>query len=196
MMEFGEVEPPADRKGNWMLTVSGKAYWPMDPREEEVDIEDIAHALSMQCRYTGHTIRFYSVAEHSLYVSYLVPQHLALEGLLHDAAEAYVGDLNRPVKIHCEDYKKIEAMNDLAIRAKFKLPAFESKEVKQADTDILLLEKEVVCPPSNDHYKWEWNGSKPSMTMFPLSQPAAKYHFLRRFHQLWREHCFGRKVTP
>lgn len=186
-MENGEVDPPSDRKGDWMLTITGRAYWPLDPRQEDVDIEDIAHALSMICRYTGHVVRFYSVAEHSLYVSYMVPEHLALEGLLHDAAEAYITDLNRPVKVHCPDYKIIERLNDVTIRARFNLPLEESPEVKQADMDLLISEKSQVCPESNDSYRWRWGGVDRGIRMYALTPDQAKYNFLRRFRQLYKE---------
>lgn len=73
-----------------MQTFSGALYWPMDPRPEDVNILDIAHSLSMQCRYTGHVSKFYSVAEHSVHVSNIVPKELAMCGLLHDATEAYL----------------------------------------------------------------------------------------------------------
>ena len=62
------------RKGDWILTYSGIEFWPLDPRPEDVRIEDIAHALSMQCRFAGHCDRFYSVAEHSIRVADLVPR--------------------------------------------------------------------------------------------------------------------------
>ena len=72
---------------SYIETVSGRKFYFLNPNPEDIDIEDIAHALSMQCRFTGHTKWFYSVAEHAIWVSYLVPVHLALEGLLHDASE-------------------------------------------------------------------------------------------------------------
>src|SRR5258708_302056 len=87
-----------DRRGNWMQTYTGRAYWPADPRAEDVCIEDIAHALSLLCRYTGHCKRFYSVAEHSILISQVVPPEYAFFGLMHDAQEAYINDLARPIK--------------------------------------------------------------------------------------------------
>ena len=88
----------AARKGDWIQTFTGRAFYVLDPRPEDVDIEDIAHALSMQCRFAGHCREFYSVAQHSVTASWLVPPEDALWGLLHDAAEAYVVDLPRPIK--------------------------------------------------------------------------------------------------
>lgn len=96
------------RKGDWIQTYTGLQFWPIDPKPEDVCIEDIAHALSNLCRYNGHTEKFYSVAEHSIYVSYYVGQQFALVGLLHDAAEAYLSDVPRPIKPYLKGYKEIE----------------------------------------------------------------------------------------
>jgi hypothetical protein len=95
------------RKGDWIQTFTGKQFWPLDPRPDEVYIEDIAHALGNICRFNGHCLRFYSVAEHCFHVSHKVVPGLALMGLLHDAAEAYVCDVVRPVKPYLKEYKKI-----------------------------------------------------------------------------------------
>ncbi|MFZ5645793.1 MAG: phosphohydrolase [Bacillota bacterium] len=94
---------------DWIETYTGKKFYPLDPRSEDVCIEDIAHSLAMQCRFNGHTRVFYSVAEHSV----LMAEELALlgygkdvqlYGLLHDAAEAYLCDLPRPVKRQLSTY--------------------------------------------------------------------------------------------
>ena len=82
----------------WIITYSGKKFYHLAPSAEMVDIVDIAHALSLTCRWTGHTRYHYSVAQHSWYFSYLVPKEFALSALLHDASEAYLGDMNRPLK--------------------------------------------------------------------------------------------------
>ena len=83
------------RKGDWMQTHSGIQFWPLDPRPEDILIEDIAHALSNQCRFAGHCCFHYSVAQHSVLVSENVPAQDAMWGLLHDAGEAYLVDLPR-----------------------------------------------------------------------------------------------------
>ena len=80
-----------------MSTYTGKKFFPFDPRPEQICIEDIAHGLSMLCRFSGQCPYFYSVAEHSIYVVHCLPDNLQLEGLLHDASEAYLADLPRPV---------------------------------------------------------------------------------------------------
>jgi hypothetical protein len=85
---------------SWIQTVSGRQFWPLAPKAEDVDIGDIAHALAMKCRYSGHTQKFYSVAEHSVHISLALLRDgwnptTALWGLLHDAAEAVHMRLDR-----------------------------------------------------------------------------------------------------
>src|SRR4051794_15527189 len=86
------------RRGGWITTFSRRQFWPLDPHSDEIHIEDIAHSLSQQCRFGGHSRSFYSVAQHSCLVSALCKANDALWGLLHDASEAYLGDIPRPLK--------------------------------------------------------------------------------------------------
>ena len=81
-----------------ILTYTGKWFYPLEPKSEDVDIRDISHALSLICRFTGHVIFPYSVAQHSIAVSRLCPKSIAIYGLLHDAAEAYITDVAHPIK--------------------------------------------------------------------------------------------------
>ena len=90
------------RTGDWTQTFAGIQFYPFDPRPDEVKIKDIAHALSMICHFNGHTREFFSVAQHSLMVSYLLPAEHKLWGLMHDSAEAYIGDMIRPIKTHSD----------------------------------------------------------------------------------------------
>lgn len=129
------------RLGDWMQTVSGKAVWPLDPRPEEIDLEDIAHALSMQCRYAGHCRKFYSVAEHSVLLSRAMPTvELKRWALLHDATEAYLVDLPRPVKRNMPYYAVAEEYLMAAIAERFGLSGEMPPEVKDADNRILVDE--------------------------------------------------------
>lgn len=127
-------------------TGSGNVLNLLDPRPEAISIRDIADALSKLCRYTGHCPRHYSVAEHSLMVAIdtdilTTPPEVQLEALLHDAAEAYVGDVAAPLKTLLGDtYRAIEARVDSAIRFRFGLPAAMSKEVHVADMRVALAE--------------------------------------------------------
>ncbi len=178
----------ADERSNsgWMWTHSGRKYWPADPRVEDVHIGDIAHALSMLCRYTGHTQWFYSVAEHSVLVSLMVPPELALEALLHDASEAYCADMNRVLKQYLPEYERIEGLNMRIIRERFLLPPTEHRLVKAADTDILHTEMKTLMKPLP-------NGAtipgvhQPDMKLFLWNPPTAEIAFLNRYRALVRE---------
>lgn len=133
----------------WIQTYTGGAFWPLDPRPEDVRIVDIAHHLSNICRFTGATREFYSVAQHSvlvsMYVERLAPGDdvLALWGLLHDASEAYLCDVARPVKITpaLVDYRIAEQAVMHAVCEHFKLPMFEPALVKDVDRRMLRTEQ-------------------------------------------------------
>lgn len=135
----------------WIQTVSGKKF-PLDkPDLKQIDIEDIAHALSMLCRFNGHCTKFYSVAEHSVHVSHEISRELAMAGLLHDAAEAYLGDVPSPLKGKLSQFKEFEHTLEIAIGDKFgiKPDLLSCKELKRADVQLLVDEKEVLMvePP-------------------------------------------------
>lgn len=150
------VVPLPPRTGDWMQTFTGRQFWPLDPRVDEVDPLDVAHALGYQCRYAGHVRRFYSVAEHCILMSLVMPtRELALAALLHDAAEAYVVDVPRPLKRHLYGYAQIEDRVLGVVLQRFglqfdrdehgllELPA----EVKDADNRILLDERDQLMAP-------------------------------------------------
>ena len=136
------------RKGNWMQTIGGRAFYPLDPRPEEIDIQDIAHALAHVCRFGGHCKAFYSVAEHCVRVSEAIrgaggTVAEQFEGLMHDSAEAYVGDMVWPLK-QAEDvsgYKRVERLVEAAIAERFGLPHEQSPIVKKFDLVLLSTEK-------------------------------------------------------
>jgi hypothetical protein len=130
------------RKGDWMQTYTGLAFWPLDPQPDEIRILDIAQALSKLCRYGGHCRRFYSVAEHSVLVASKAPDHLKLSALMHDASEAYVIDVPRPLKPWLPGYAEIEDRVEQAIAARFNLPWPLSEEIKQLDERIIEDERE------------------------------------------------------
>lgn len=143
------------RIGDWMQTYTGVQFWPLDPRPEDVSLHDIAHALSNQCRFAGHVTEFYSVAQHSVLVASIVPQEHAAWGLLHDAAEAYLVDLPRPVKRYSTigtEYREVEARLMATICKRFGLPIEEPEEVKKADDILLMTEKRDLMP--NCPAKW------------------------------------------
>jgi len=141
------------RHGDWITVHSGRRFYPLDPRAEDIDIHDIAHALSMVCRFTGHVSRFYSVAEHSIHVAYHIEAEtgdraLALCGLLHDASEAYLCDVARPVKRMPEmaAYREAESRVEAVIAAKFGLPYPLPAIVKHHDERALMTERRDLVP--------------------------------------------------
>jgi hypothetical protein len=170
------------RHGNWMQTFSGRQFWPLDPRADEVFIEDIAHALSMACRYGGHCNSFYSVAEHCVHVSHVVPPEMALVGLLHDASEAYVADVIRPIKPHLTGYKAIEDRVWSVIAERFGVPVDLPPEVKLADNAVLLAECAINMKP---HPAPLCVPGEPAAVTIRCWLPAeAERAFLGRFREL------------
>lgn len=95
-------------KPGWVQTVSGRAFWPLEPDPDHMCIEDIAHGLSLLCRFNGQTSEFYSVAEHSWLLSQVVPPEYALEALMHDGPEAYLPDICSPIKPFIVGFYEIE----------------------------------------------------------------------------------------
>src|SRR5690349_19702773 len=115
-------------RGSWMQTFTGRRFYPLDPKVEDIDPTDIAHALSLICRYGGHVTRFYSVAEHCVLLSHAVSPENALWALLHDATEAYVGDMVRPLKQHMPAYRDVEDRLMLVIADRFGLPIRDGED--------------------------------------------------------------------
>jgi hypothetical protein len=147
-------------RGDWMQTFTGRQFHPLDPRPGDIDAADIAHALSLICRYGGHVHRFYSVAEHCVLMSEAVPPEDALWALLHDATEAYVGDMVRPLKRSMPDYRRAEDRVMVAVAAHFGLnSATMPAAVKDADNRILLTERDALMP--NTRYSWSQDGLEP-----------------------------------
>lgn len=170
----------------WIETVSGKHYYFQNPQPEQIDIFDIAVGLSNKCRFSGHT-QFFSVAEHSVTVAKRLPKKLQLYGLLHDAAEAYLGDIPSPIKAILPDYQHLEDVNELAIVKKFKLPALEYKEVKKADLKALYTEAHYLLPSGGKDWSLFANGEweveeeyKPRC----LGPKEAFEEFMEMYHEL------------
>lgn len=173
------------RLGDWLQTFSGKKFYPIDPRPEEVFIEDIAHALSNMCRFGGHCKQFYSVAEHSTRVSYACDPEDALEGLLHDASEAYLIDIPRPVKHsgYFEPYKIFEAKVQAVINERFGLRP-EPESVKKADRVLLLTEQRDLM--GNQVEPWKTQATPLDTHILPLPPAQAKLEFMIRFNELMK----------
>ena len=132
-----------------LVTYTGKVIDPRNPKPEDISIFDIAHALSKICRFAGNTPTFYSVAIHSMRVSMMVEKEHRLAALLHDATEAYLGDVPKPIKDLLPEYKELEDRYYAVIAARFNLPKDLPPEVKMADYEMLQYENwEMLYHPS------------------------------------------------
>lgn len=174
------------RVGQWMATYTGQRFWPLDPRASEMRIVDVAHHLAMMPRFGGAVKDHYSVAEHCVIGSHLVPAEYALEFLLHDASEAYSADMIRPIKYHSAvgvAFREMEQAIDWVVRAKWELPPLCSPSVTRIDNDLCEAEKRQVflkypgdleayiLPEAKLHF-WPWR--------------KAEARFMARFVELTR----------
>lgn len=177
-------------KGSWIETYTGKKFYPLDPRAEDVDIFDIAHHLSNLCRYTGATSQFYSVAQHSLELSYHSerqgePKKQQLAYLLHDAHEAYVNDMSLPMKENfkilglLEAWNKVVANIDAVIFQKYGI-----NDVVLADYDhrILLDEKKRFFRYSPN--EWELDCKPLGINIEVYEPKLTRQLFVSRFEEL------------
>ena len=175
------------RNGSWMMTYSGRPFYPYDLRHEDFHIEDIAHALSMLCRYGGHCRHFYSVAEHSVHVSYLVPPEHALTGLMHDATEAYLVDMPRPIKAGFPQYKEMEAKLWTFIAQRFYLPEVLPHEVEVADGHMLFHEQAALMRHAPDRLVWGMGRPKPDVVRPDMIKCWTPFEAKRQFHTRFQE---------
>jgi len=171
-------------RGEWLLTFTGRQFFPLAPRVEDVCIEDIAHALSMICRFGGHTREYYSVGSHSIHVSRIVPPQLALTGLLHDATEAYFSDMIKPVKRMFPEYSVAEHRLWKVIAERYGLPETLPDEVKVADNVALMTERRDFINRGVDKLPWKADeeGVEPDgQTLFSSAPQYVERDFLKRF---------------
>lgn len=166
-----------------MQTFSGKIIDLSRICEDDISVEDICHSLAHINRFTGHSLVGYSVAQHSLMVSDLCPEEYRLWGLLHDASEAYLGDVSTPLKSLLPEYAEIEGKVQRIIAGRFNLPWPIPKEVKVADREALMVEKRELFS-----VRREWLGEvqpPASMTVGAVMSPSlAKWVMFERFKQL------------
>lgn len=130
----------------WILTRGGVRFDLLNPTPDMIRPEDIAYALARICRFNGHTRCHYSVAEHSIRVAALVPAEHQLAALLHDAPEAYIGDVSSPLKALLPEYRDIEHRIWSAICKRFDISTELPQCVKQADLIMLATERRDLMP--------------------------------------------------
>jgi len=170
-------------RGDWMQTATGRQFWPLDPRPHEVFIEDIAHALSMICRFGGHCRRFYSVAEHSVLISRAAAAEHKRWALLHDAPEGYIGDKIRPLKPHLIGYREAEQKIMRAIAVRFDLHLDQPAGVKALDLALLMDERDQAM--SEPPQAWDVDVAPLGVDLQFWSPSRAKREFLSDFKKLW-----------
>lgn len=182
-----------------ILLANGRYFDLLNPVVYPSDIDAIAHALAHTCRFAGHTREFYSVAQHSVLVASLMPPGLELIGLLHDAAEAFVGDVSTPLKALLPDYKEIERRVQYAVYKAFNLTGdsyvgtvcqlmIEENTLRKADLIALATEKRDLMPESADVWPC-LEGVEPSYTTLKpwSSTEKAKMVFLDTYRTLTKK---------
>jgi 5'-deoxynucleotidase YfbR-like HD superfamily hydrolase len=180
--------PPAP--GPYLQTVSGRFVNPLDPDPDQLDIADITRALANTCRFGGHCRSFYSVAQHSVIVSELVEQRGGdvedvFAALMHDAAEAYLGDMPHPIKHRSalgEAFKTAEARLEQVMRERFRIKP-DVPDIKRADRALLATERRAF---SAENWHWpELEGVEPldlELTAWPPDKAARA--FAERYAEL------------
>lgn len=178
-----------DRKSSWFTLFGGRKFYPFDPNPDNINLEDIALSLSHLCRFNGHCKKFYSVAEHSVHCSHHVSPGHELTALMHDATEAYVGDLIRPIKMHLPDFVQMEDQIWTAVATRFGLPQDMPEAVHRVDNLILVTEARDLLGAG---LMEEWGiDTSPieSLDIFrngrePWAPEEAQRQFLARFEEL------------
>ncbi|MDR3564558.1 MAG: phosphohydrolase [Negativicutes bacterium] len=175
---------------NAILTYTNTLFYPLAPEVDEVKLEDIAHALSQMCRANGHFKTFYSVAQHSLNCAQEarargLTDRIQLACLLHDASEAYISDVTRPVKCYLDEYRKIEHKLQQVIYEKFgigDLSAEEVREIDDIDTALLYYEFEQLHH-QGIHEQPPRLYSSPDTVEKPMTAIEAEFIRLVRHHE-------------
>lgn len=171
------------RKGGWMDTISGGRVNIFRPTWKMISIYDIAHALSMICRFGGHIKKFYSVAQHSILVSQICPEEYALQGLLHDATEAYCGDMIRPIKVLMPNYREMEDGLHRAISKAFDMKYGKKiqKIIKKYDNIMLVTERRDLKHGNGP----QWAHIEPLKEKIrPWGPNKARREFIERYLEL------------
>ena len=174
-----------DAKGNdWIQTYTGQKLFPLNPKFEDIKIEDIAHSLSLKCRFGGHSICHYGVSQHSVLVSENVPEQYALCALMHDSSEYALCDLASPIKCHFPNFARAELKLMKVIAKKFGFVWPEPLCVKRADRILLNTERrDLMFNPGNESWGLE-NYPPLKKAIIPWTWQEAEERFLDRFHEV------------
>lgn len=169
--------------GPWIQTFTGAKHRLLDPDPWDIRLADIAHALGKICRFTGHCVEHYSVAQHSVHVAELLrdqghAEGVQRQGLMHDAHEAFVGDVASPIKWAMDGnaWETLERTHACAVRSRFGIPWDLASAVKSADVVLLLTEKrDLMGPPPEP---WGIPGRPLWARITPWSAAQASARFL------------------
>lgn len=164
-----------------ITTRSGRQVSLTDPKSDQIDIGDIAHGLAYQCRFNGQVSRFYSVAQHSILVASILPDQLKLAGLLHDAAEAYLGDIVQPLKQFLPEFERIEGMFMTVIGDRLGIKLDHHPEVKHADLVALATEKRDLLPREKSDWAVLQGISPINRLILPMGPEEAEEAFYKTF---------------
>lgn len=172
----------------WISTFTGKKVYPWAPKPEDIELLDIAIALSRTPRFRGHTREFYSVAQHCVIASYLVPKSDALWALLHDAPEAYIGDLPKPLKQMLPDWERADVLLTWAVCQRFGLEPEMPESVIEVDRLLLVSEAEIHL----EYHVDNWHRTlgvmpDPTLILDPMSINSAFTNFILRYTELTGE---------
>lgn len=173
-------------RGDWMETYTGRQFWPLNPMAADVDIEDIAHSLSNICRFNGHVREFYSVAQHCVQCAALLKTwgaslKIQAAGLLHDASEAYLCDVIRPVKRNLPSYGEYEfaVLVEVGWRFQLSIEQLSDPLIQKADDVMLMTEADQLLPSRGA--TWSYRPCEPlsDWVIDPWTPRRAKAEFLK-----------------
>lgn len=176
---------------SWIQTYTGKKFWPLSPIIQDIDIIDIAHSLSMQCRFNGHCIKFYSVAEHSYWMAEAA-RKMDRSGveilwcLLHDSPEAYLCDVPSPIKGRLEGFYRMEMRLMRAVASRFGLSWPEPKLVKELDYRILATEKKAMLSKGPEWTREHVPLEPLDVNIVGMAPQASEYWFMRTFGEIMK----------
>ena len=176
-------------------TKSGRRVSLLNPSPSQIVIGDIAHGLAHQCRFNGQTNKFYSVAQHSVLVASILPRELRLAGLLHDASEAYLGDVVQPLKDLLPEYQSIEANFCEVLGARFGVNLQHNDAIRHADLVVLATERRDLMPMDTADWSSIAGITPLSRTIKPKSPEAASAQFMEMFFMLTNQKNIAKKET-